>query len=867
MGRAPGIYINEQEAAVQVIQEVSTATAAFLGYTQRGPSNKATIVTNYQQAVRRFGPPIRDSLVGHGLIGYYSNGGQRAVIVRTPPADAIAADAKIRSVTTDQSVEAGDGLTAAFAKTALTTQLKVNGGDSPIRPSSLTFRWRATGAAALAVQTKQRNGTTNLLGDGVKTKFEGRLDPADFGGTSAGVFDASRRPTDPALDVVVSGAVDVVFHWSIVGPVAKTLTIPGASSGPIVTATNADGTIIFDRRTGYFSLLTTAAVDAVANTITADYTKATTTRTLTDDGAGVLPAGLILTGAGALDYNTGAYSFTTVLASVPHDGARLLVVYTIHAWDLDPESTGAWGNDLRLDLQGSKDFFDAATASFSRFDVSIYLRNADTGLFDLKETIDEVDFADPLSADFFGTMLNDLSDLTSVQLPGADEAPGQLAGVARSHVLAGGDEVVGNQVVTSAAAGGGFLLFGATIAKRSVVITYTSATDGLVKTIREDGNGNFTGHLDTAYATAVTVGAETLAPNTMSYATGAFNFKTLHPIKVGTLVLASYYSAALETVHQERFGDTTLAYTQGTDGTFDATNYGRNQLTAPALQTTYSGIYALDRLSSLMQVVVLDFAGDVVITGDLLDYADYRATLPHGGDRFIILATPQGLDAQEAVDWFRFDLARYSKWAALYWPWVRVPDPLTNGSLFTMPAIGHVAGIYARTDRTRGVSKAPAGTVDGLLNNVRELEVSPSIGDIGLVFENKINALRDGEETGLCVWGARTISNQSSWRFVSRRRLFMFIERSIYNSTFWIVFENNGPALWSRIRGQLNAFLKGLFNQGLLKGSRPEEAFTVVVDDTNNDADSEKVVVELTVAGPTPAEDVEFRVSQVSQVA
>lgn len=864
MGRAPGIYINEQEATVQVVQEVSTATAAFLGYTQRGPSNKATIVTNYQQAVRRFGGPIKDSLLGHGLIGYYANAGQRAVIVRTPPADGVAATAKIRSKQYNQLVESGDGTIVAFSKTSGTTQLKVNGGDSPIRPSSVTFRWRETGSAAVDVGTKQRDGTTNLVGDAAKTKFEGRLDPADFGGTSAGVFDVNRRPSDPLLDCVVSGAIDVVFKWSIAGPTVKTLTVPGASAGPIVTATNADGTVIFDRRTGYFSLFTTAPVIA-AGPVAASYTKAKATVSTTDNGAGVLLAGTVLTGPGSINYTTGAYSFTTTAA--PHNGAKILVNYTINAWALAPESVGAWGNDLRFDIQGSKDFFDVATASFSRHDISILLRNPDTGLFDLKETIDEVDFDSPTSADFFGTMLNDLSDLTSVTVPGGDEAPGQLKGISRSLSLAGGDEVAGSAVVSSAAAGGGFLLFGAPIAKRTVVIQFTSATDSLVKTIREDGNGNFTGDIDTTYATVVTVGAENLSPNTLSYVTGAYNFKTVHPIKQGTLVTVVYYSAPEETVHSERFGDTTLGYTAGADGTFDASNYGRNQFTAASLQADYKGIYALDKLATLMQVCVLDFAGDVTITTDLLDYADYRATLPHGGDRFIILSTPQGLNAQEASDWFRFDLARYSKWAALYWPWVRVPDPLANGTLMTMPVIGHIAGIYARTDRTRGVSKAPAGTVDGKLNNVRELETSPSIEDIGLVFENKINSLRDGEETGLCVWGARTISNQSSWRFVSRRRLFMFIERSLYNSTFWIVFESNGQSLWSRIKGQLNSFFKSLFNQGLLKGKRPEEAYIVTVDDSNNDADSEKVIVEVSVAGPTPAEDVEFRVSQISQVA
>jgi phage tail sheath protein FI len=325
------------------------------------------------------------------------------------------------------------------------------------------------------------------------------------------------------------------------------------------------------------------------------------------------------------------------------------------------------------------------------------------------------------------------------------------------------------------------------------------------------------------------------------------------------LVTADYRSTAEEANHTDVF-------TGGSDGTFtSAVTYGRSQFTVITLQPTYQGIYALDRIEELMQVVLPDFAGDITITKDLMDYADSREVLPAGGDRFVILMVPQGSTAQEAVDFLRVDIAQNSKFAAMYWPWVRIADPLADNRPIVFPPLGHLAGIYARTDATRNVGKAPAGTIEGALRFLLGLETNPTQGERDVVYPARINPLQSSPQTGLAVWGARTTSLQSEWRYINARRLFMFVEKSVFNATHWIVFENNGEALWARIRSQLEGFLNGLFNDGLFAGATPAQSFFVRVDSSNNDQttiDAGQVIIDIGIAPNRPAEFVRFRFQQ-----
>jgi len=841
---SPGVFIEEVPSSAQVVQGVSTSNLGIIGYTMRGPADKATLVTSFEQFTRKFGDLVKESFLPMSIAAFFANGGKRGYVVRVVPADAVAADCKIQSKTTDQTIETGDGILAIFTKTQATSQLKDNVGASPLVPSSVSFRWRALGTPVVSQLAKLRNGTSNNLFVTAQANYEGRI------------ATASLPAFDSGLDSVVRGTVTIEQTVAAGSPASPILVVfPGASRIETVTVGVLPNTTTatFDHQTGFFSIKNTGTNIPAIGDVGAlmgpkvSFTPATATVTISDNGAGVFPvgAGPYLAAPGAISYADGSYSFTTTAGFKPHLASPVLATYKIDAWNLDPISKGAWGNDLKVQVAGNVDYFDALTATYSRYNVNVLLKNTATLNFDVAETYEELDFVNTTSAQYFPDVVNELSDLISVVEPGGNEAPGELVGVARAKVLAGGDELAPSQTLLANLASN-------PVAARSIVITYTDSTS-VARTIKDTGTGKLTGDIDVT------------GNNTINYVSGDIDVKLGYLVKGGTLVRATYRSASEETTHTESFGDTAKGYTVGTNGTFDDVNWGISQFTAIGLKTQYKGLYALNKVDQLMQVIIPDFAGNVTVTGQLIDYAEERAGQTSGGDRFIILTVPKGSDPQEAVDWFRHDFGRQSMWAALYWPWIKVSDPLSNNRPLLMPPLAHVAGVYARTDNNRNVGKSPGGTVDGALRFLLGLEYESVQGERDLVYPNKINPLVSGSQTGLAVWGVRTISPTSEWRYINARRLFMFLEKSVFEATHWIVFENNGPGLWTRIKAQIEGFLKALFNENYFAGNSPAQAFFVIVDDSNNPPESVnngQVIIDIGIAPNKPAEFVRFRFQQ-----
>lgn len=831
-----GVFIEEVPSTTQIVGPVSTSNMSIVSWFPQGPSNVATLTTNFDQQVKVFGGFDKRSFGTYNMAAFFSNGGRRAWVVRVTPDDAVVATSRIMSVTTDQTLATGDGTTVTFTGTASSSLLKDNNGASPLKPSSLTIRWRGKGTQVTAQQTKQRNGTTNLAALVGVLVYEGRINPTSIPAVDESLF-----------AVVPSG--DVVITWtSATNPVAVTIANPATGSTTGTGTSGAGSTVIFDYRTGFFSILMNIGDTPDAAAITATFFPTTVTETITDDGSGGL-TGSPLTGAGTVNYTTGAYSFTATSGAKPHNLSPILATYTINAWALQAISAGVWGNSYSLQIQGSPNYYTTATATFSRYTLNVVLTDS-LGNQTVQEQYEDLIYNDPTSPLFFADIINQFSSFIHITEPGGNEAPLQLNGIARKIVIAGGNDSDGGRLIQTT-------LLNGPLGKRTLVITYTDSS-GTARTIKDDNQGNLVGDVDPAYT------------NTVNYATGAVDFKTIPVagplgIKAGTLVQAVYSSSPAETVHSESFGSGGAGYTVGADGTFDATHFGRSRFTDPSLAVNYQGLYALDRVDELMQVIIPDFAGDTVVTGDLLDYANSRAEGATGGDRFIVLTVPKGSSASQAVDYFRNRLGRFSNYAAMYWPWIKIADPLSNGRPLTIPSLGHVCGIYARTDTNRNVGKSPGGTVDGQLNFLLGLEIIPTQGERDFVYPNQINPFISSPQTGNAVWGVRTISIDSTWRYINARRLFMFLEKSIYNSTFWIVFENNGPALWTRIQAQVAGFLLALYNDGYFAGSTPDQAFTVICDDTNNTAQTialGQVIIDVKVAPNKPAEFVRFRFQQ-----
>jgi phage tail sheath protein FI len=239
------------------------------------------------------------------------------------------------------------------------------------------------------------------------------------------------------------------------------------------------------------------------------------------------------------------------------------------------------------------------------------------------------------------------------------------------------------------------------------------------------------------------------------------------------------------------------------------------------------------------------------------------------GNRMAILDAPPGMTPQQIKDW-RSDVAMYdSQFAALYYPWIKVDNPIgVNGnSEIYVPPSGHIAGVWARTDETRGVWKAPANdTIRGVL----DLERTVSQNEQSLLNPIGINCIRPFGTRGIRIWGARTLSSDTDWRYINVRRLFNMIETTILEGTQYAVFEPNDMDLWEGVKRTLNAFLRGLWSQGALFGATADEAFYVKCDAETNppeSIDEGKLVVEVGIAPVKPAEFVVFRISQKKQIA
>jgi hypothetical protein len=257
----------------------------------------------------------------------------------------------------------------------------------------------------------------------------------------------------------------------------------------------------------------------------------------------------------------------------------------------------------------------------------------------------------------------------------------------------------------------------------------------------------------------------------------------------------------------------------------------------------------------------------IVAAPAIVDEAVRAAIIAHCDktkNRFAILDTPETVKALDESM-----LPQASKNAALYFPWLEVFDPGLKirepdgkGRIFVPPS-GHMAGIYARVDTSRGVYKAPANEV---VLGALGLRYAVSKGQQDGLNPKGINCIRE-LNGNIRVWGARTVggSQNGEWKYVSVRRTFLFLRKSIDEGTQWVVFEPNDISLWAKITRNVSAFLTNQWHDGALFGASASEAFFVKCDRETNPPELRElgqVVTEIGVAMVRPAEFVIFRISQ-----
>ena len=279
-------------------------------------------------------------------------------------------------------------------------------------------------------------------------------------------------------------------------------------------------------------------------------------------------------------------------------------------------------------------------------------------------------------------------------------------------------------------------------------------------------------------------------------------------------------------------------------------------IACPDLMRVYeSGLMDIDQVHSVMDLMIS--MCEAAAAGDI----------PNPPNRMVVFdPPPDRVKPQDVSHWLSNEFNRRSQFAALYYPWVEVPNPRNAGRPITIPPCGHIMGVWARTDETRGVHKAPANEVPrgvtGLSYNCnfREQEQLNPIG---------VNCLRPFPNRGIRIWGARTLvePDVTEWRYINVRRLMSYIEKTIEVGTQWVVFEPNDEDLWQRVKRVVSNFLTELWRQGALMGSNPDQAFYVKCDGELNTPDTMilgRLYIEVGVCPVRPAEFVIFRISQWS---
>lgn len=238
---------------------------------------------------------------------------------------------------------------------------------------------------------------------------------------------------------------------------------------------------------------------------------------------------------------------------------------------------------------------------------------------------------------------------------------------------------------------------------------------------------------------------------------------------------------------------------------------------------------------------------------------------------FLLLDPPPGRNLADVADWSTSgaELSGIdARNAAVYFPRLRESDPLRGGAVGEFAASGALAGLYARTDATRGVWKAPAGIEAGLVGALGPSEALTD-EENGRLNPRGVNAIRSFPGAGTVSWGARTLrgSDQLSddYKYIPVRRLALFLEESLYRGTQWVVFEPNDEPLWSQIRMSVGAFMQDLFRKGAFQGASPKDAYFVrCSSETTTQYDIDRGVVNIEV-GFAPLKPAEFVLISIQQ--
>lgn len=461
------------------------------------------------------------------------------------------------------------------------------------------------------------------------------------------------------------------------------------------------------------------------------------------------------------------------------------------AYNVVASGRGVWANDMEVEISGDPNFYDPATAEYSRFSLSTKVMDSISGLLQSSEVYDLLVLDDAEDPNYIVEVLKTSEDIVLSAVSGG--IPAALKPVPFSNVSIGTGDGSQNSFSTS-------LSGQAPIAEGLLTISVSGVPVG-----QDDGLGNL-------------IAISGSVSGTINYVTGVLSvYISPAPANTAAITAAGKKKPASSVV-------ATLA--GGNDGSLVTAA----DVTASSLKITKQGIYAFDDVEEQLSLALPDFVGDVTTDLILIGYAEGRK------DVLTLLTPAAGLTPQAAVSYRRNTLKSQSSYAAMYYPWVKVADPLNNNRSKLIPNLGHIGGRIAYTDINENVGKAPAGVIRGQLQYIVGVERILSKTERDTLYTAQINMIRSDASVGTAIWGNKTLQIVGDFTDVNIRRTFINLEKEQYQALLDIVFENIGPATFSLIQTRLSLYLEDKFLRGIIGSGvlSKAQAFKVVCDETNN---------------------------------
>lgn len=819
---APGVYVEEVSSGNKPIEGASTSTAGAVGVTQRGPVNVPTLVTSYGEFNRVFGGLLdhrvftegRDALP-YAAQGFFSNGGQRLYVSRVIGPDATFAETDIYAEPVAGAAASSLALRAVAGATSLQllddgTLAGIVAGDELLLVDDVRSEYvLADGAVAdVGIQLNVPVRAAAASGDAVATQT---VTPG-AALTITGDMEAGGELLLDAGSITGLGAGDIIEIADTGNPgLREFVTITTDDDAAI----DEDGLLFAHPQATTTVTVVTLANDA-ATTLSGDMAAGDSVLRLTSS-AGFDVGDVVRVGGAIHTVQSMVGSLALGEALQASHGAGVSVIKQVPMLRVHARYQGQWGNQLRARVRHSST-----------------LETAVTTLADNGDNVIILDAVFGLSAGSYLRLSSGGTVLQTVAVSSVKRSTNEVTLIAPLAVpIPAGTEAVSVE----------YDLIVERIENDKVVESEAFERLGMHPAHNRYGPrivGSFNRASELASASGE---SELVRLSDLSLDNNGVEIAAALPNRASLLSSAVTRGLLL--------GDDDLA-------NIDDTAYIGTFSDDPDTRT---GIQSLENEESLSMIAVPGRTS-VALQKAMVEHCEKMRY------RFVVLEIPRDSSIKEATTHRQnFDTTR----GAIYYPWLVGPDLFgEKGDLLRIAPAGHVMGVYARTDVTRGVWKAPANEV---VHGILQFETAITKGEQDILNPIGVNAFRDFRTAnrGLRVWGARTLSSDPEWKYINVRRLFIYLEQSIERGVQFAVFEPNTESLWATVKQSISNFLITVWRNGGLEGVKEEEAFFVNVGYnvtmTQTDIDNGRMIVEVGVAPVKPAEFVIIRISQKTREA